>query len=179
MEEVFQVAGAVIASLGGGALIVIACSHWLGGIWAKRMLQNERAIHAEKLEGYKKELDILKQKDLTRHHDKLDLYRDVVLIVSEILRELEAVSLGKRAGFTPSVEDNFALNRHKAYGYISLVSQQEVMDRYNEMIDFFIPVIYEGSSATWEEMREKADQMLNAMRQDLGIEDQVLYQGTR
>jgi len=179
MEAVFQVAAAVIASLGGGALIVIACSHWLGGIWAKRMLQSERAVHAEKLESYRKELDILRQKDLTRHHDKLDLYRDVVVIVSEILRELEAVSLRKRESFDPAVEESFALNRHKAYGYISLVSQQEVMDRYNEMIDFFIPVIYEKRSATWKEMREKADQMLNAMRQDLGIEDQVLYQGER
>lgn len=62
MEEVFQVAGAVIASLGGGALIVVACSHWIGGIWAKRMLQNERAIHAEKLEGYKKNSTFLSKK---------------------------------------------------------------------------------------------------------------------
>jgi hypothetical protein len=44
MDEVFHVAGAVTASLGGGALIVVACPHWLGGIWAKRMLQNGRAI---------------------------------------------------------------------------------------------------------------------------------------
>jgi|GEM_PF-5997416 len=179
MDDIFKIAGAVIASLGGGALIVAAFSHWLGGIWAKRMLQNERAKHSEKLEELKQELDTLKAKDLTRHHDKLVIYRDVVHIVSEILRELEAVSLGKKEKFDQAVEQNFSLNRNKAYGYIALVSSQEVMDRYNEMIDFFIEIMYEGAPGTWHQMREKADQMLNAMREDLGIEDTVNYRGRR
>ena len=54
------------------------------------------------------------------------------------------------------------------------------MDRYNDMIDFFIPILKEGEKATWVEMREKSDAMLNTMRRDLGIEDEgVFYQGAR
>jgi hypothetical protein len=180
IEQVLQIGATVVASLGGGALIVAAFSDRLAGIWAKRMLQNERAKHAEALEELKAEILAIKQKELNRHFDKAAIYKDVVHIVAEILRELEAVASNRQAAVSPEVEKAFALHRNKAYGYISLVSSQEVMDRYNDMIDFFIPLLYEGKSATWVEMRELADAMLNAMRKDLGINDSgVYYRGGR
>ncbi|AJQ97202.1 hypothetical protein [Gynuella sunshinyii] len=191
IEEILKIATAIIASLGGSALLLGAFSHWLGGIWAKRMLQDERAKHEQSLqelktkneaalEDLKAQIDTLKQKELTRHFDKLSIYKDVIHIVSEILRELEAVSSSKQKSINPDVEHSFALNRNKAYGYISLISCQEVLDKYNEMIDFFIPIMYEGSDSTWEEMRGKADSMLNAMRKDLGInEGNIAYRGER
>jgi hypothetical protein len=180
IDEIYKIAAAVIASIGGSALILAAFSSWLGGVWAKRMLQNERAKHSETLESIKKELDLLKQKELTRHFDKLTIYKDVVHLVSEILRELGAVSTSKQGSINPDVEHSFSLCRNKAYGYISLVSTQEVMNKYNDMIDFFIPIMYEGESASWKEMREKADALLNAMRLDLGIkEGNIVYRGAR
>lgn len=179
-DEIFKVAAAIIASLGGGVLIIAACANWLAGIWAKRMLQNERAKHSEKLESIKTELDLLKQKDVTRHHDKLSTYRDVIKIISEILRELEAVATGRQQNITDEAEKYFSINRTKAYGYIALVSNQEVMDRYNDLFDFLIPIIYEGKQGAWAEMRSKADDMLNAMRRDLGInEGDITYRGER
>ena len=83
IEDIFKISAAIIASLGGGALIIAACANWLAGIWAKRMLQNERARHSEKLENIKTELDLLKQKDVTRHHDRLSTYRDVIQMISD------------------------------------------------------------------------------------------------
>jgi hypothetical protein len=180
IDDIFKVAAAVIASIGGSALLLAAFSSWLGGVWAKRMLQNERAKHSEALESIKKELDILKQKELTRHFDKLAIYKDIVHLVSEILRELEAVATSKQDKINPEIEHSFALSRNKAYGYITLVSNQEVMDTYNDMIDFFIPVMYEGKEESWVDMRSKADIMLNAMRSDLGIQDsKIIYRGER
>lgn len=191
MVDILQIALAIIASLGGGALILAAFSHWLGSLWAKRMLQNERAKHEESLqqlkakndaalEDLRAQIDTLKQKELNRHFDKLAIYKDVIHIVSEILRELEALSTSTQKKMSQEVEHSFALNRNKAYGYISLVSCQDVLDKYNDMIDFFIPLLYEGKQASWFEMRSKADLMLNAMRIDLGInEGQVVYRGRR
>ena len=43
VKEIFEIAAAIIASLGGAALLLGAFSSWLGSVWAKRMLQNERA----------------------------------------------------------------------------------------------------------------------------------------
>lgn len=180
IEQVFKIAAAVIASVGGSALILALFSSWLGGLWAKRMLQGERAKHSETLEGIKKDLDLLKQKEINRHFDKLAIYKDVVHLISQLLRELEAVNFGKQKKVNPEVEHSFALCRNKAYGYLSLVSNQEVMDKYNDMIDFFILIVYEEQSASWREMRLKADDLLNAMRLDLGIDDGgIIYRGTR
>lgn len=180
VKEIFEVSMAIIGSLGGAALLLAAFSSWLGNVWAKRMLQTERAKNEKVLEEVKKELDILKQKELTRHFDKLAIYKDIVHLISEILRELEAVSSAKQARVSFDVEHSFSLCRNKAYGYISLVSTQEVMDKYNDMIDFFIPIMYEGKSATWVEMRTKADALLNEMRADLGIKDsEIIYRGSR
>lgn len=183
MYETFKIAGAIIASLGGGALLIAIFSSWLGSIWAKRMLQNERAKHAEKLENYTKELELLKDKSLTRHHDKLSAYRESINLVSEILSELEAVAISKKDEISPCIENSFSVNRNKIYGCIALVSNQEVMDSYNALIDFLIPIIYKQNQPTqgsWEEMRSKADTMLNAMRKDLGINDgEIYYRGER
>jgi hypothetical protein len=178
IDEIFKIAAAVIGSLGGGALIVAAFANWLGGIWAKKMLQNERAKHAEDLENIKAELEVLKTKDVTRHHDKLSTYREVIGIVSVMLSELEEVSSGKKETISTEAEKYFSVNRSKIYGYISLVSNQEVMDGYNELFDYLIQIIYSGEKGEWSEMRDKADVMLNAMRQDLGInEGNISYRG--
>jgi hypothetical protein len=43
ISDALYVAGAIIVSLGGGAVIVIGLSSWLGKLWAKRILQKESA----------------------------------------------------------------------------------------------------------------------------------------
>jgi hypothetical protein len=54
------------------------------------------------------------------------------------------------------------------------------MNKYNDLLDFLIPIIYEGKTGTWEEMREKADLLLNEMRKDLGTNtNKVTYKGNR
>jgi hypothetical protein len=64
VKDVFQVALAVLASVGGGAAIVFALSSWLGKVWASRILEQERAKYANELEtvrnGYAHELEKLR-----------------------------------------------------------------------------------------------------------------------
>jgi len=43
VKDIFEISLAIIASLGGSALLLATFSSWLGKIWAKRILQNERA----------------------------------------------------------------------------------------------------------------------------------------
>ena len=62
LEDVWSIAGAIIASLGGGALIVLGLSSWLGKLWASRILQNERQQHATDFERFKSELEQLRRR---------------------------------------------------------------------------------------------------------------------
>ena len=52
-SEIVKIASAIIASLGGSALIIGACSNWLGKIWADRLMEKEKSR-------YNKDLEILK-----------------------------------------------------------------------------------------------------------------------
>ena len=75
---------------------------------------------------------------MTRHNNKLATYRKGINLVSEVLREIEAIETGKQNEINPDVEYQLSLDRNKVYGNIALVSNQEVMDRYNELLDYLI-----------------------------------------
>lgn len=47
---IWEVALAVLASLGGGAILVLAMSAWLGKVWATRFMEREKAEHTRTLE---------------------------------------------------------------------------------------------------------------------------------
>lgn len=53
---IFDVAGAIIVSVGGSGLIIVGLSSWLGKIWANRILLNEKSKHDNELEKYKSQL---------------------------------------------------------------------------------------------------------------------------
>lgn len=75
IKEVFEIAGAVLASLGGGSAIVFGLSSWLGKVWANRILENEKAEHSKDLEQYKREL--------TEELEKIKSLNDKALYVSK------------------------------------------------------------------------------------------------
>lgn len=55
-KEIFEIAGAILACLGGGSAIVLSFSSWFGKVWANRILEKEKAEHSKDLEQYKREL---------------------------------------------------------------------------------------------------------------------------
>jgi hypothetical protein len=53
IKEIIAISGTILASLGGGVVIVFAFSNWLGKVWANRLMEKERAEHNEELERLK------------------------------------------------------------------------------------------------------------------------------
>ena len=56
VEDVVKIAISVVASLGGGSVIIWAFSSWLGKIWANRILEKDRLRYQKELEAIKAEL---------------------------------------------------------------------------------------------------------------------------
>lgn len=56
-DEIWKIAGAIIASLGGGALLIAAFSSWLGKVWANRILESDRAKYQTEIEILKSDLN--------------------------------------------------------------------------------------------------------------------------
>lgn len=67
-----QIVFLILASFGGGAVIVIGLSSWLGHLWASRILQGERSKFEVQLEALRHELGIAKS--AYEHH--LDMILD-------------------------------------------------------------------------------------------------------
>lgn len=55
-DEIFKLAGAIIASLGGGAIIVTAAAKWCGDLFAQKLLANIEHSHEKEIEQYKAKL---------------------------------------------------------------------------------------------------------------------------
>lgn len=49
-DAIFSAIGKILASLGGGAVLIFAFSAWLGRVWAERIMRNETARHSENLQ---------------------------------------------------------------------------------------------------------------------------------
>ncbi|MFS0594222.1 hypothetical protein AB1L05_21845 [Cytobacillus horneckiae] len=56
IAQIFEVAGAIIASIGGAAFILIGFSKWFGKVWAEKILEDVRKKHSIEIEEYKAEL---------------------------------------------------------------------------------------------------------------------------
>src|SRR5258708_24768683 len=57
LKVIWETAGAVLVSVGGGGAIVVALSSWLGKGWANRILEADRAKYAREIEQLKGELE--------------------------------------------------------------------------------------------------------------------------
>ncbi len=65
-KDLLTISATILGSLGGGALIIGAFTHWLGTVWAKRLIQNEKKNLDAELESYKvklKKSEMLFQKE--------------------------------------------------------------------------------------------------------------------
>lgn len=56
LNEMFELVGAILAALGGGAAIIFGFSSWLGKVWANRLMEKEKATHARELESLRNQL---------------------------------------------------------------------------------------------------------------------------
>jgi len=196
-EETIKVATTILLSLGGGGAIVFALSSWLGKIWAERMMAQERAKferelaelqsklekeNQECISRLRTELEIYRDTFLKTHNDKIETYRFVFGVVSDLLADVDLVRRGKK----PEGDgwDRFNRGRLKAHGYLAMLAPQNVMDAYDSLIDYIFSVLEQPNQKvnhdTWKEIRRLVYNLINLIRGDVGIDkSEVEYRGKR
>ncbi len=95
----FQLAAAIITSLGGGGAIVYGLSNYLGKIWADRALEKERHKYADMLQTAKSGLD----KAANRYQVELDS----LTLVHKLRTTEEFTRLGQLWKHMAIVQDTF------------------------------------------------------------------------
>jgi len=197
VADVFETALAVIASVGGGGLIVYRLSGWLGRVWAERLMERERQQFREDLERLRADLaqrnataleavhtewELLKGKLAGAHTEKIALYRMVTDLIAPMVADLAFAQQGVR--LTPEEAaariTAFEKSRLRAYGYLAMFAPQEVMDAHDAVIDYVQATVEGSLSFDFVKLRTLAIGMLNAIRVDLGIDPRTIqYRGTR
>jgi hypothetical protein len=202
--NIFKVTLAILVSLGGGGLIILALSNWLGKIWANRIMVKDRAEYAQELErlraqllrenekelsNIRNELDIYKEKHLKGHIVKIETYRLGADILAEILGDLDVMNITGNLPLDPQkVLDPQILQRLsqlgraslKLYGYLAISAPQKVMDANDELRDYLDSILYGGEKYEPAKVYQLALKLANEIRKDIGIDESPLeYKGKR
>ena len=129
-QEVLGVGVIVIGSLGGGGVIILGLSGYLGKLWADRFMETERSRHQQELErlradlhasnettlaGMRTELEIYRERHLKAHRDKVEVYRMAADIVATILANFDRASRLTPAEAVQAL-DTFNHDRIRLYG---------------------------------------------------------------
>jgi predicted nuclease with TOPRIM domain len=119
MKEVFSVAAAILASIGGAGAILLGLSNWLGKIWSSRVIEREKAELTKSIERVKAELQESNervkaelQSISSQRQDALNRKRDVYSDLATNLRVL------LKGGNLSQEEDKRAFLRAYDKGYI-------------------------------------------------------------
>ena len=157
MTKAFELAFAIITGLGGGSVIVLALSSWLGKVWANRILEKEKSEHAKEIEHYKSELS----KELKRINAIQDKalyiskaqYDNEYIIYQEIWEKLNDCIINTRrlytSGFNNKPEDKKELEKFQkdknkkfidAFNQFSLAIEKYAPFYKKEFFDVFINV---------------------------------------
>ncbi len=196
LSTVWSVAAAIILSFGGGGAIVALLSSWLGKLWAERLMERERAAHEQELSRLRadlearnqtrlaeiqRELDIQQEKQLGRHREKFEAYRNVVDVVTPLLADFNRV-LGKRLPPKEAAEavEKFDRERLRLYGHLALVAPQSLMDAHDALMDYLLGAMEGSQPYGWKKIRSLALVLVNEARKDVALDAApVEYLGKR
>lgn len=171
-KEAFDIAQAVLLSLGGGSIIVFALSSFLGKVWAERILQNQKIEHDRELSEFKSHLESTAQKNSFNYQQKLELYKVITIPLVEI-------SILIKNGLNADHVKEFDRQRLHLIAQLALFAPQNVFDAFNDMIDYIYDTL-ENGNYSFPIFRIKALHFLSEIRKDIGIyNDDLSYKGHR
>lgn len=156
-SDLWNLAGAILLSLGGGGVIVMAMSSWLGKVWADRIARIEQARFAREIEGYKTELQGLAEE----RRDALTRKRDVYGKLIASMRVFQA------GGQPASIDDKSAFLL--AFDQAALWASEDVSHAVGLFIDGLVHNAQRPGSVTADEMTKRYAECVNAMRRDTGF----------
>jgi hypothetical protein len=156
---IWELAGAIIVSLGGGALLVVALSSWLGKVWATRIADAERSRLAKEVEGYKTELQQLvedRRDALTR---KRDMYARLVTSMRVFLGGGRVVSSDEKRAFLEALD------------HASLWASEEVVASLGRFLEASVRHTNNPGSVSNDDFKNAYRACVEAMRRDCGFPD--------
>jgi hypothetical protein len=140
----WSIAGAILASLGGGAIIVAALLRWLGDIIAKRILQREQSVLLAGLEELKQELGLARLSYDKHVQHVVDyyamFYKSYQLCQrtsrADLIRHPDREDLDTKKDYISKIDD-IANDWNMRQGLLRLVLPQQALNLHEQAIGEF------------------------------------------
>lgn len=175
IEMIFEVAGAMLLSLGAGGALVLALSGWLGRVWAERLMVKETAKHNSDLEQLRSSLQVQTDQSVQIYKQKIDLYKEVGAPLVELLVKTQNTGL-----ITVQDMQEFEKCRLNTTALLAMFAPVNVFDEYNWMIDYIYNCAEGKEAWSFAEFRVRALKFLSLVRADIGLyNDTLIYNGSR
>ncbi len=146
LQDLLSVVGSVLIALGGGAVVVFALSKWLGGVWAGRILENERARETRE------------QELLVRRRNA---YAKLAVALRVFLRhEGQGWDQGQQ------VESG---KFHEAYNEAALWAPDDVMNAVGSFLDLIKKIQDDPESVPQSMLLDTYANCISSMRRDCGF----------
>jgi hypothetical protein len=126
VSDAFGVASAFLFSLGGGGLLVVGLSGWLGRVWANRLMQQDIAKHSSELEELKNKFEAVNK--------RLQAELDKTLHVHRVQFEAEFKALSEIWAKLSAVRSSLAVSSPK---FSDAETEQERLKRLNDLTGRF------------------------------------------
>jgi hypothetical protein len=140
--DLSRIAGTILLSLGGGAAIVAALARWMAGIWAGRILEQERATQV-------RETELLVR--------RRDVYSALATTLRVFLKTYDNDSEGLRSRFL------------EAYDRASVWAPDSVMDVVGDLLDKIAENTSRPGTVSQGTLKEIYGNCISAMRKDSGF----------
>ncbi|MBC3833278.1 hypothetical protein H8K33_17340 [Undibacterium amnicola] len=144
LTDLLSIAGSVLIAIGGGAAIVFALAKWLGGVWATRILENERATQS-------------------REQELLVRRRNIYAKLSVALR----VFLSSTTRSSPEYQVRFL----EAYDEAALWASDEVMNAVGMLLDQIRSNTERRGAHSEQELQTAYATCITSMRKDVGFKN--------
>ncbi len=134
----------ILSSFGGGAIIVVALSSWLGSLWASRILQNERGLIETQLVAFRHDLGLVRatyENHLNRVLDYYDTFWRHYRLCQQAASADAIRSPNGRVSFTKesflNQLDEFLSEWAEQEGRIRLILPSRVLEQHEHAIKAF------------------------------------------
>jgi len=137
------------------------------------LIKENNEVHSRLLH----ELDIIRNKEISGHKDKIMIYRLAVDIFADLYVGLQQAV--RNQTFNAELIDKYNYGWVKCYGYLSMLAPQEVMDSFDQLNDYILNIINGRSPIQpWPVTRQYALNFLNSVRKDISLaQSPVEYRG--
>jgi len=162
MEEVFKIAAAIFASIGGAGVIILGLAAWLGKVWSNSLMETDRAKWAKEIEAIKTELELARQSE----HDLLIRQREVYQRLIESMRVFLSST-------TPATEDQ-KREFTSAYDSSFLWASDETLTCLGKLLDLIREHTANPGSVDQSKMQEVHAEAIIALRRDSGFPETEL-----